>query len=599
MLHASWLFAAASVLAAGSARAQSVSCDGTGDFPCGYRVENVQIEAAPRLLKFQARVSQGKLPLGDRVLNRVVVALKRGDEKLCSEEFHDVRVSYSAVNLEVGRHMDCNVGQVVAENQDLALQVCIGGADNCLRPIALGTAPYSLKSSYSTLAQQAHVSDVAGLANYAHRASADRAMLLRKELGTGYFDFGTPDSAPSLYATPAGFAPFANGGFLTWTPLRESAPTLHLSARDRVSDTPMVLDRLLLQSRNTETLGRLVVKSNGMLVTGTSSINGATTVLGMLNVNARTDGGLSGAAAQGPGAISGTLSVGGATTVAGGGVHVVGDSDYAGNLSVAKTLTSGGPLTVTAGGANVAGDIALDGNLVVPATVSAHSANLSGLTVGTAGATINGPLVVTGGVSLPGSVTMSGVAGDFNVPGTLTVGAFQVSGAATLAGVTVGGNVGSAGKDPDSGYPTGWTGGLHTRDVYAEGSIGVGPSGGPARAYMDSAGTIYAQSAAISGNVQVGTINGHAPGTGGGDIRFTWVSCTQSGDTYTCSCPSGSVVISSGADASGSQVPAYTNYFPRDNNPSMLCLYNDKVNGGWRYTSCGNGYAGCLSGLAP
>ena len=31
--------------------------------------------------------------------------------------------------------------------------------------------------------------------------------------------------------------------------------------------------------------------------------------------------------------------------------------------------------------------------------------------------------------------------------------------------------IGTSGYDPDSGYPSGWSGGVHTWDVYAEGSI--------------------------------------------------------------------------------------------------------------------------------
>jgi len=538
----------AALLAAGSARAQSVSCDGAGDLPCGYQINSFQIEPAPNLLKFQARVSQAKLPVGDGVFGRVIVAVVRGSEKLCSEEFHDVRVSYSAINLDVGRNMDCDLGKVVAANQDLALQVCIGGADNCLRPVTLATAPYSLKSTYAVLAQQAYVADVAGEASYAQRGSADRDMLLRKELRTGYFDFSTPDSAPSLYASGSDFTPYANGGFLTWTPRLESAPTLHVAARDVARDTPMPLGRLLLESSSTETLGRLVVRSNGMQVTGASSINGATTVLGMLHVNARTDGGLSGLAVQGPGAFSDTLNIGGATTVARGGIHVVGDSDYTGSLSVAGTVAPGASLTVTPGGGNISGDIQLTGNMVGGGTLSAPSANLPGLTVGATGAIVNGPLTATGPVFLSSGVPLTGAASNFNVPGTLTAATLGVAGAATVANVTAAGNVGAAGKDPNSGYPAGWTGGLHTRDVYAEGSVGVGPSGGPPTASIDSGGTIRAQSAAISGNLSVGTINGHPPGVGDGGVGLTKVGCVRTGGIswwrYECTCPAGSGVIS-------------------------------------------------------
>ncbi len=529
------------LLAAGAARAQSVFCDGAGDFPCGYRISNVQIQPAPLLFNFQVRLSQAKLPLGDTILSRVVVKIKRGAETLCTEDFHNVRVSYSTINLVIGHNIDCDLNHVVATNEDLAFQACVGGTGNCLRPVAFGTVPYSLKSSYAALAQQAQVVDIADEANYAERFSADRDMLLRREIETGYFDMSTPASAPSLYANPTDFAPFANGGFLTWTPLHESAPTLHISARDAARDTPVPLDRLLLESNDTETLGNLVVKSNGMQVTGASSINSATTILGMLTVNSRSDGGLSGLKVQGTGTISGTLDVGGAATIASGGVHAVGDSDETGSLSVTGALTSGGPLTVSTSGGHITGDLTLSGDLNASGSVSAPAASFDDLTVGSTGATINGPITVTGQVSIPGGVSMSGVTGDFNVPGTLTAGALQVSGATTLASASLSGNLGSAGKDPNTGYPTGWTGGLHTQDVYAEGSIGVGPSGGPARAYIDSGGTIQAQKAVIANNLQVGTINGHAPGSGGSGMSVQWQSCQQGSSQ--CYCNNGGEAI--------------------------------------------------------
>ncbi len=44
--------------------------------------------------------------------------------------------------------------------------------------------------------------------------------------------------------------------------------------------------------------------------------------------------------------------------------------------------------------------------------------------------------------------------------------------------VRISGRLGTAGYAPDSGYPPGWYGGIHTWDVYAEASIGVGAGGG-------------------------------------------------------------------------------------------------------------------------
>ena len=55
-------------------------------------------------------------------------------------------------------------------------------------------------------------------------------------------------------------------------------------------------------------------------------------------------------------------------------------------------------------------------------------------------------------------------------------GNLQAQGEITTPARVQAGSLGSGGWDAASGYPPGWGGGLHTWDVYAEGTIGVGPS---------------------------------------------------------------------------------------------------------------------------
>jgi hypothetical protein len=61
------------------------------------------------------------------------------------------------------------------------------------------------------------------------------------------------------------------------------------------------------------------------------------------------------------------------------------------------------------------------------------------------------------------------------------------------------GNVGASGKDPNSGYPSGWAGGVHSFDIYAEGTMGAGPAGGPVAAYINNAGTVGGNSFCLTG----------------------------------------------------------------------------------------------------
>lgn len=77
--------------------------------------------------------------------------------------------------------------------------------------------------------------------------------------------------------------------------------------------------------------------------------------------------------------------------------------------------------------------------------------------------------------------------GNLQVPGALMVGGnAQVGGNLQTAG-----RIGTNGLSATSGYPPGWTGGVHTFDVYAEGTVAVG-QGGNTSAYMTSSGRVRA-----------------------------------------------------------------------------------------------------------
>ncbi len=70
--------------------------------------------------------------------------------------------------------------------------------------------------------------------------------------------------------------------------------------------------------------------------------------------------------------------------------------------------------------------------------------------------------------------------------------------------ITAGGRIGTSGFSATSGYPVGWGGGVHTWDLYSEGSVGVG-LGGNVAASMNDQGNIYgAGQAGIAGDVYVG-----------------------------------------------------------------------------------------------
>ncbi len=119
----------------------------------------------------------------------------------------------------------------------------------------------------------------------------------------------------------------------------------------------------------------------------------------------------------------------------------------------------------------------------------------------------------------------------------------------------VNGNIGTNGLLPGSGLPGGWGGGVHTWDVYAEGTVGVG-SGGNVQASMDRNGNgNFNGRVIVSGGVKVGQSD-CTPG--GGTLKWSggnlWV-CDDGGhkrlvsigppppDAPNASCPTGTVGV--------------------------------------------------------
>ena len=97
------------------ASAQEILCDGAGSVPCGFQLQDVQLQKVPAVFKFQARVSQAKLPIGEGEFAKITVRLLRGNTPLCEEELNGVQVRGSVLNLEIGRHMSCEIDEVIAD----------------------------------------------------------------------------------------------------------------------------------------------------------------------------------------------------------------------------------------------------------------------------------------------------------------------------------------------------------------------------------------------------------------------------------------------------------------------------------------------------
>ncbi|MFT7582268.1 MAG: hypothetical protein ACI9MR_003950 [Myxococcota bacterium] len=351
-MNSAWKFLLTIVLAVGligiadpgPAAAQTLTCENGDTFPCGLQIVAGRLQKVPAVFKFQARVSQAKLPIGQGVFSEVIVKLLAGDIPRCEERFQNVEVRDSVLNLEIGRNMSCELDEEIATQTGLAFQVCLGSSSSCLKPIELSAVPYAVKASYAQLASEAVTADQAAVADYAYRIAADPDLQLLDAMSSGYFDFRTrPD----------------NNGYLQWTPLLNSAtPILTITAQSFADQGPMQLEQLVLDAQTTT--------ANGAL-----SVSGPTTITGDITISSNLD--LSGDATfMGIGTFEQTVTVGGAAeardtktltvktggaeiqtgglVVGGGGIAATGDSTVTGAFSVS-------------GAGNFQDDVSVSGNL--------------------------------------------------------------------------------------------------------------------------------------------------------------------------------------------------------------------------------------------
>ena len=441
---------ALALLAPLGARAQDVPCDSLSEFPCGYQLEDHALQRAPTLFKLQARVAQAGSMIGEAKFTDLAVKLRSGTDVLCTEKFKNVQIRASLMNLEIGHEIDCELDDVLASNGDLNVQLCYGATgESCLPEFPLSSVASVVRATWVWTSERAHRADRAAQAHYTHRFTADRDLGDRETLGTGYFDMETPSEAAAAPLYDAqGFAPYRDGGFLLWTPVRNrQAMTLSIASKSDGDDRLQALDELVFASTLTRTLGRLrvtpssasglTVTARGAHVAGDSSIAGDLLVSGSLT----HEGTLS---VSGNGTVGGTLTVGGGFTV-GGGAVVTGASDIDGHLGIV-------------GGADVTGDLQVTGDSSIAGLLVVGGSGTS-LTVthdlAVLGATTAASVHVTGAAEATESLTAptAAVAGSASA-GTLAVAAtLDVKGDTLFKGhVTFLGGTARPGNPPNMAY---------------------------------------------------------------------------------------------------------------------------------------------------
>lgn len=352
---------------------------GTGhaqELPQDFDLAGATIQKAPTLIKFQARVSQGLQPIGNASFTNVYVSLLDSTGgKSCTEQFSNVEVRSSVLNLTIGRNQadGCDLDEFIRQASELSFKVCLESQTTCLKPIQVGSVPFATKATFAHQAVEANRADVAAQSHYTHRATSSASMLSGDGVAEGYFDFHTPDDAGFLADDE--FTPYEDGGFLQWTPVRttagEGAPaTLNICAKERFADGSegaARLDELVLLSDKTTMRGSAEV-ADGMTCGNSSGTGLGLTV---------TEGGK----------VTGGLNV--SQGSAGVGLEVNGSAGVSGGLWVSR---SGPPAMGGAYGLSVA-----DGGVGVQS--GGIDVQAGGVTVQSGGAAIAGGLVVSGGSS--------------------------------------------------------------------------------------------------------------------------------------------------------------------------------------------------------
>ena len=136
-----------------------------------------------------------------------------------------------------------------------------------------------------------------------------------------------------------------------------------------------------------------------------------------------------------------------------------------------------------------------------PALVAA-SASVGGALTADSGTLTNalsaGSAAVKGALTADsGTLTNALTAGSAAVKGALTADSGTLTNALTAGSATINGNISAVGNlgvhgySPTAGLPPNWGGGVHTWDVYAEGTVGAG-QGGNTKAYINYAGDLVA-----------------------------------------------------------------------------------------------------------
>lgn len=193
-------------------------------------------------LSFQTRISQATLPILEGLLYRVKVKYKDLlDEGDCEEEFREVKVQDSLLNLELGLNAGCDFASAIAQRASLSFELCftldvrapagspessVEGEERCFNhEIEVGSAPYALNVSHAVEAESVYEANTALISSYAHKLAAQSAPLARYEQPPHFSVHTRPPQGLGVSALrldperPETLVPYQEAGYVKWHPL--------------------------------------------------------------------------------------------------------------------------------------------------------------------------------------------------------------------------------------------------------------------------------------------------------------------------------------------------------------------------------------------
>ena len=415
-----------------------------------------QIEAIPPSpvrpkLSYQTRISQTELPILEGLVYSLEVKyVDLASNGHCVEEFRNVRILDSVLNLELGLNAGCDFAREIANKQELSMILCFSesqdnnadtlssndsGASNgarCFnREVKISSVPYAIRVNIAREAESVYQ------ANYAHNSSYVYRLA---DQGTDWSRLTIPSHFSFRTKRPAGLGPSALGlsaddnvkldelskaGYIRWhreynaSTRPEEADHLYIA---QAPTTPQsgssTLDQLTLASRLVDWYGPNIEISRSQrpednIKEGASqtalSVRGKVNVTGDLTID------------QGLAYAMETVEIGGHTTVTAGGLFVSGEVNTRGNLQVTESLEQGWrDVNLTTNGPKylftVSGPLHFTGPLTLnPLYNDSQSSLVVGSTRVSQG---SATLIVTDHVTSAGHIKIDG---DVNVNGATTI----------------------------------------------------------------------------------------------------------------------------------------------------------------------------------